>query len=172
MSEQAPERIWLHDLREMLLWYEEHLCVPVFLDFRQRRVQFRSESFPHLIKLLQKDSKREVNNPQKHVSDIRDRIKTNADYGGYQTYRFQRFTALSLLITRPDFVLEMVAQPMIGKKRSGDTLYVKEFRNVPRACRFETLVCRTVADNRLEVVTCHPQDHGNYSRNLYRQIHP
>jgi hypothetical protein len=172
VSEKAPECIWLHDLREMLLWYKAHLCAPNFLDFRGHRVQFRDESFPHLIKLLQKDSTREVKNPQKHILEIQNGTATNADYGGYQAYRFRRFTALPMIIERPDSVLELTGQRMVGKKRSGDTLYIKQFLNVPRSCRFEILVCRRVAGDRLEVVTCHPQDHGNYSRSEYKQIYP
>ncbi len=171
MVEAAPARIWLHELRDMLAWYEQHLCAPVFTDFRGHRVQFRSESFPHLIKLLQKGSNREVNNPKKHIELIRSGRTTYADYGGYQPYRVQRFTALPIIIANPCKVLELVAKPIIGK-RTGDTLYIKEFSNVPRACRFEILVCRRVAADRLEVVTCHPQDHGNYSHFQYTQIYP
>jgi hypothetical protein len=125
-----------------------------------------------MIKLLQKDSPFEVNNPQRQIEDIRSGRKANADYGGYQTYRFQRFTSLHAIIARPDQILEMIAQPIIGKKRSGDTLYIKQFRGTPPGCRFEVLVCRRVATDRLEVITCHPQDHGNYSRLLYKKIYP
>jgi hypothetical protein len=66
----------------------------------------------------------------------------------------------------------LVAQPVVGKKRSGDTLYIKEFCGVPRECRFEVLVCRRVAANRLDAITCHPQNHGNYSQRQYKKIYP
>lgn len=156
----------------MLLWYEQNLCAPTFTDFRGHRIQFRSESFTHLIKLFQKGTKREVKNPQKHIARIRAGQSTNVDFGGYEAYRFQRMPSLPMIIERPNLVLELITRPMIGDHRTGDTLYIKEFRDVPAKCKFEILVCRRVAADRLEVVTCHPQNHGNYSRTQYRQIHP
>jgi len=156
----------------MLLWYEQNLCAPVFNDFRGHRVQFRPESFAHLIKLFQKGATIEITKPQKHIERIRNGQSTNAGFGGYEAYRFQRFRSLPLIIARPNVVLELIAQPVVGKRRTGDTLYIKEFLNVPASCKFEILVCRRVAQARLEVVTCHPQNHGNYSRSQYRQIYP
>ncbi len=172
LVEAIHPRILLHELRDMLHWYEEQICSATFVDPRGHRVQFRPEQFPHLIKLLQKGSQREVNNPQQHILDIKNGRKANADYGGYQPYRFQRLTSIHAIIARPDEILELIARPIVGKKRSGDTLYIKEFRCVPPGCRFEVLVCRRVTENRLEAITCHPQNHGNFSRSQYKRIYP
>ena len=168
--EALHPRIWLHDLREMLLWYEQNICEAEFRDLRGQQVKFTIERFPHLIKLLQKDSTLEVTNPQKHVRAIKDGMKNIRDYGGYQPYRFQRFTSLHAIISRPTKIFELIAQRLAG--RVGNTIYVKQFANTHRTCRFEILVCRRVGVALLEVVTCHPQEHGNYSQRQYKQVYP
>ena len=170
--EVAPARIWLHDLREMLAWYEKNLCEPEFLDPRGHRVQVTPERFPHCIQLLQKNSTFEVNNPQKHVLAIKEGTASNEDFGGYDTERAQTLGWIPYVIQRPSRILELITQPLIGKKKAGDTLYIKRFCNTKSSPRYKRLVCRRVGPQLLLIITCHPDDHDNYSPKLYRQVYP
>jgi len=133
--EAPPPKIWLTDLREMLLWYEENLCKPDFRDPRGHRVLFSPERFPHLIKLLRKDSSQEVKEPKKVVQAIRNGIKSNVDFGGYDAERFRGLSWMPAIIRRPTKILEVV-QDLFTKP--GDTLYLKEFDK--RGYRFKVLV--------------------------------
>lgn len=173
MIEAAPARIWLHELREMLEWYERNICSVEIRDPRGHVVRFSPERFPHLIKLLQPGSAREVNDPQKQVKAIRSGVKGNADFGGYEAERFQTLTWTHAIIERPTKILELTAQPLVGKPKGGDTLYIKEFRgDIHRQYRFKILICRRINPNLLVAVTCHPQPHDNYSPKQYKQVYP
>jgi hypothetical protein len=172
VAEIAPNRIWLHELVDLLSWYEANLCAVGARDPRDSFVKFSPDRFPHLIKLRRKGSEQEVNKPQKQVIAIRNGEKSNADFGGYDCERAQTFPWIPPAILRPTKILELIAQPLIGEERSGDILYVKEFDNTQRRYRFKIVVCRRVGPNLLVPVTCHPRDHGRYSPLLYRQIWP
>ena len=135
MAELAPDRIWLHQLADLLKWYEDNFCAVGVQDPLDNFVKFTPERFPHLIKLRKKGSEKEVDNPQKQVIAIRSGLKNNGDFGGYDTERAQTFPWLKCAIERPTKILELTAQPLIGREKSGDVLYVKEFHKdfiVPR----------------------------------------
>lgn len=172
MAENAPNRIWLHELSELLTWYEENLCAVGARDPRDHFVKFSPERFPHLIKLRRKGSTKEVKNPLKQVNAIRDKKKGNADFGGYECERAQTFPWILPAIQRPTKILELVAQSLIGDEKAGDVLYVKEFDNTQRRYRFKIVVCRKVGPKLLVPVTCHPRDHARYPPTQYRQIWP
>lgn len=169
--EVAPDRIWLHQLCDLLAWYETNLCSKTLVDPRGCRVSFSIERFAHSIKLLNKSSRREVDNPKKQAQAIKEGRKTNADFGGYSTERAQTLTWIEPTILRPSRILELTAQPLIGPQKPGDTLYVKEFSNTQRRYRFKVLVCRRVGTVLLVPITCHPRDHGRYP-NHYKQVYP
>lgn len=164
-AEVPPAKIWLHDLREMLAWYEQNLCKANFRDPRGHKVAFSPEHFPHLIKLCQKGSGREVNKPQKVVTQIRDGAKRNCDFGGYHPERFHSLSWMVAIIERPTKILESTT--LFDK--SGDTLYVKEFEK--SGYRFKVLVCRRVGKTLLVPVTCHPRDHDRYGKD-YKIVWP
>jgi hypothetical protein len=171
--EAAPARIWLHDLREMLKWYEDNLCGAEFTDPREDQVKFPIERFLHFIKLRQKGSLREITkDAQKHIEAIRSGTKTLADYHDYELYRVQTFPQLSATVLRPTKILELIAQPLLGPKRKGDTLYVKQFANVSLNCRFKILVCRRVGPRLLNAIASHTHSFGEYPAREYKQIYP
>ena len=172
MAEDAPNRIWLHQLIDLLAWYEANLGAVGARDPQGNFVMFSPDRFPHLIKLKRKGSKKGVNRPQKQVIAIRNGTKTNADFGGYECERAQTFPWIIPAIERPTKILELIAQPLIGEEKVGDILYVKEFNNTQRGYRFKIVVCRKAGRNRLVPVTCHPRDHDRYSPAVYRQIWP
>jgi hypothetical protein len=163
--EAPPPRLWLHDLREMLAWYEQNLCNADLRDPRGHRVKFSPERFPHLIKLLRRASNKEVNEPQKVVNAIRTGTKCNADFGGYHTERFQGLSWMPCVISRPTKILEVVTL----FEKPGDTLYVKQFNKA--GYKFKVLVCRRVGPSLLVPVTCHPRDHDRYGEG-FRQVWP
>jgi hypothetical protein len=171
LAECPPDRIWLHDLRAMLEWYEQNLCGVELKDPRDHIVRFSIERFPHAIKLLQKNSTREVNNPGKQALAIKAGNKTNVDFGGYDTERAQTFPWVIPIIQRPTKILELRAQPLVGPEKAGDTLYVKEFHPTGRKYKFKVLVCRRVGAALLVPVTCHPRDSDHYPPH-YRQVWP
>jgi hypothetical protein len=171
LIEEAPNRIWLHELSEILNWYEQNLCAHKLTDPRGHSVGFSLERFPHLIKLLNKNSTREVEKPQKQALAIRDGRKNNRDFGGYDAERVQTLSWISAMILRPTRILELTAQPLVGQEKPGDTLYVKEFRNTGRKYRYKILVCRRVGAKLLVPVTCHPREHDRYPKQ-YRQVYP
>ncbi len=162
MAERAPDRIWLHELHDLLAWHEANLCANGIRDPRNFFVRFSPEHFPHLIKLLRKGSEKEVNSPQKQVNAIRAGTKTNADYGGYDGERAHALPWIVATIQRPTKILELSAQPLIGTPKAGDTIYIKEFEQTQRRYRFQVVVCRKVGAALLVPVTCHPRDHGRY----------
>jgi hypothetical protein len=172
VAEIAPNRIWLHELSELLAWYEDNLCAVGARDPRDYFVKFTPERFPHLIKLRRKGSNKEVNHPLRQVTAIRNGQKGNADFGGYECERAQTFPWILPAIMRPTKILQLIAQPLIGGEKSGDMLYVKEFDNTQRAYRFKIVVCRSVGARLLVPVTCHPRDHARYPPTQYRQIWP
>ena len=170
--ESAPERLWLHDLREILAWYEQNICAVEFRDPRGHQVKFSSDRFPHLIKLLQRGSDLEVVNPQKHVLAIKTGAKAYQDYGGYDEERVQTLSWTPAIILRPTRILELVAQPLVGPKKAGDTVYIKQFANTRCRYKFKILVCRRVGATLLVPVTCHPHEHDHYSTKQYKQVWP
>lgn len=172
VAEIAPNRIWLHELCDLLAWYEANLCSVGARDPRDYFVKFTPERFPHLIKLRRKGSNKEVKTPQKQVIAIRNGLKTNIDFGGYDCERAQTFPWILPAILRPTKILELTAQPLIGEEKAGDVLYVKEFENTQRRYRFKILVCRTVGTKLLVPVTCHPRDHARYPPTHYKQVWP
>jgi hypothetical protein len=171
LAERPPDRIWHHDLRAMLEWYEQNLCNVKLVDPRGHTVRFSIERFPHSIKLLRKNSTLEVNNPKKQALAIRAGAKTNADFGGYDTERVQTFPWVIPIIQRPTKIFELRAQPLIGPDKAGDTLYVKEFDPTGRKYKFKVLVCRRVGATLLVPVTCHPRDSDHYPAH-YNQVWP
>lgn len=171
MPDRPPTRIWLHELSELLAWYEENLCAHQIRDPRNHFVKFSIERFPHLIKLLRKNGK-EVNEPQKQVKAIKEGRKVNADFGGYDEHRAQTLPWIRPTIETPTKIMELGAQPLIGDPKAGDTLYIKEFDLRGYHARFRVLVCKRVGQYLLVPVTCHPRDHGRYSPDLYRQVWP
>jgi hypothetical protein len=171
--ETAPARIWLYELRDMLKWYEENICSVEFLDPRGHQVKFPVERFLHLIKLQEKGTRVEITDDiQKHIEAIRGGCNTLADYHGCELYRFQTFPQLEATVRRPTKILELIARSLVGPKRTGDTLYIKQFSNTSLNCRFKILVCRRVGDRLLSAIACHPQSHGNYSPREYKQVYP
>jgi hypothetical protein len=167
--ERPPQRIWLHELRDILAWYEQNLCAVELRDPRGHIVRFSLERFPHFIKLEPKAGKA-LRKAQKHVSEIKDGSKCNADFGGYSEERVQTLPWIIPIIARPTKILELAAQPLIGDKKAGDTLYVKEFQRAGPQYRFKVLVCRRVGKTLLVPITCHPRDHDRFTN--YRQVWP
>jgi len=155
----------------MLEWYEVNLCAVELKDPRGHIVRFSVERFPHAIKLLQKNSTKEVNSPKKQALAIKAGTKTNADFGGYDTERAQTLSWAIPIIQRPTKILELRAQPLIGVPKAGDTLYVKEFSPTGRKYKFKVLVCRRVGATLLVPVTCHPRDSDHYPQQ-YKQVWP
>src|ERR1035437_828781 len=170
--ETAPARIWLHDLREMLAWYEQNLCEVEFRDPRGHRIVFTIDRFPHLIKLLQRNSNLEVAHPQKHALAIKRGAKKNQDYGGYEIERAQTLSWMAATIQRPTRILELIAPPLVEPKKAGDTIYIKQFDGTKRGYIFKILVCRRVGAALLVPVSCRPQNNDNYSPKQYRQVYP
>ena len=168
--EAAPNRIWLHELHELLAWYETNLCDVDLIDPRGHKVSFSLEHFPHLIKLLQKGSDREVNKPRKQAQAIKARTKGNVDFGGYETERAQTLPCIAAIILRPTKIMELITQPLAAQK-AGETLYVKEFTNMNRRYKFKVMVCRRVGKTLLVPVTSHPRDHDRFGQN-YQQVWP
>jgi hypothetical protein len=169
--EAPPRRIWLHELCELLEWYERNLCAAELRDPRGHVVKFGIERFPHLIKLYRKGSQELVPRPTKQALAIKAKTKGNNDFGGYDTERAQTLPWVVPVILRPTRILELMSQPLTGEEKSGDTLYVKEFHPTGRKYRFKILVCRRVGKELLVPVTCHPRDHGRYPKH-YRQVWP
>ena len=66
--------------------------------------------------------------------------------------------------------MELIAQPLLGDRKAGDTLYIKEFDLGGYRSRFRVLVCKRVGERLLVPVTCHSRDHGRYPPGLYRQV--
>jgi hypothetical protein len=157
-AEAPPNRIWLHELAEMLAWYEKTLCEAELRDPRGHRVKFAPERFPHLIKLLKKGSKNEVENPQRVVNEIRSGLKKNADFGGYHAERFQGLSWMSAIIQRPTRILEVSTL----LKKPGDTLYLKEFDR--KGYAYKLLICRRAGKELLVPVTCHPREHDRFGK--------
>lgn len=172
MAEYPPGRLWLHELREMLAWFENNLCENAIRDPRDHFVKFSPERFPHLIKLSKKNSDKLVRQPQKLVQAIRSGKKTNADFGGYDEERSQTLTWITPTILRPTKILELIAQPLVGDPKAGDTLYVKEFERGGEKYKFKVLVCKRVGTRLLIPVTFHPRDHDRYSPAIYKQVWP
>ena len=158
--EKPPSRLWHTELCDLLHWYEGNLCAPQLIDPRGCRVVFSLERFPHLIKLLRKDSSKEVLEPQKQASAIRDGSKRNCDFGGYNTDRAQTLAWIPPIILRPSMIVEVVERTIWEKP--GDTLYLKQFDKP--GYRYKVLVCRTVGEKRLAPVTCHPKENARLSK--------
>jgi hypothetical protein len=167
--EHPPERIWLHELRDILAWYDQNLCAAELRDPRGHLVRFSLERFPHFIKLESREG-RALKKPAKQVQAIRDGTKGNADFGGYAEDRVQTLPWVAAIIARPTKILELESQPLIGDHKAGDTLYVKEFQRVGPKYRFKVLVCKRVGNTVLVPITCHPRTHDRYPD--YRQVWP
>jgi hypothetical protein len=167
--ERPPQRIWLHDLREILAWYEQNLCAVELRDPQDHVVRFSLERFPHFIKLEPKGGG-ELKKPRKQVEAIKSSTKSNADFGGYSADRVQTLPWVTAIIARPTKILELASQPLIGDKKAGDTLYVKEFQRIGPKYRFKVLVCKRISNTLLVPITCHPRDHDRFTN--YRQIWP
>jgi hypothetical protein len=142
VAETAPDRIWLHQLIELLAWYEANLCAVGVRDPLDNFVKFTPERLPHLIKLKRKDSNKEVKHPLKQVNAIRSGAKTNADFGGYDAERAQTIPWIIPAIKNPTKIFELISQPLTGPEKSGDTIFLKEFTNTQRGYRFKAVVCR------------------------------
>ena len=168
--EHPPQRIWLHELCEILAWYEQNLCNAELRDPRGHVVRFSTERFPHLIKLEPKDGG-VLRKAQRQVLAIKNGIKCNADFGGYSEERVQTLPWIIAAIKRPTQILELSSQPVVGEQKAGDTLYVKEFQRAGPKYRFKILVCRRVGKGLLVPITCHPRDHNRFPAN-YKQVWP
>jgi hypothetical protein len=156
---KPPNRLWKHQLPEMLAWYKENLCDVDLRDPRDNRLIFSLERFPHMIKLLRRGSDLEVERPQKVIRAIMEGTKSNGDFGGYDEERAQTLTWIPLIISEPSMILEVVEKTLWEKP--GDTIYVKEFDK--RGYRHKILVCRTVGTSRLAPITSHPRTDGKFS---------
>jgi hypothetical protein len=165
--ERPPQKLWMHELYDMLCWYENNLCAAQLVDPRGAQHMFSPERFPHMIKLLKFNSEKEVDNPQQVVMAIRNREKRNSDFGGYDTERAQTLPWIIPTILRPTAILEVVERTLWEKP--GDTLYLKEFEK--KGYRHKVLVCRTVGQLRYVPVTCHPRSDGRIGK-AYRVIWP
>jgi hypothetical protein len=165
---QPPQKLWKHELCDILAWYEHNLCGVDLRDPRGKRVSFSSDRLPHLVKLLNKESGKEAKGAQKIVEAIRRGEKTNQDFGGYDAERAQTLTWIPLLIVEPTLILEVVERTIWEKP--GDTLLVKEFNK--HGYRHKVLVCRQVGDNLLVPITCHPRDHKKKFGKAYRVVWP
>ena len=170
--EEAPRSLWIHDIAEMLEWFELNLCGKEIRDPRGHRINFSIEHFCHSVKLLKKNSDREVDEPKKQALAIKAGKKGNQDFNGYDEERVRTLGWTAVTIQRPTRILESVSQLLLGKRRAGDTLYIKEFSNTKRSYRFKVMVCRRVGSSLLIPVTCHPQDNANYSASQYVQVWP
>lgn len=170
MPDYPPNRLWLHQLVDLLAWFEANLCNVQVKDPRDHVVKFTPERFPHIIKLCKKGSNKPVDEPQKQVSEIRQGKKTNADFGGYDAHRAQTMTWIKPTIESPTKILELVSQPLVGPKKAGDTVYIKEFVRNAKTYR-RLFVCKRVGSTLLIPVTCHPRDHARFSAN-YKQVWP
>lgn len=164
---RPPRKLWKPELRDILEWYEENLCKADLVDPRGMRVRFAAERFPHLVKLLDPISKREVRRPQNVVEAIRSGVKGNADFGGYDTERAKTLPWIPLLVTEPSQILEVI-EPTLWEK-PGDTLIVKEFDK--EGYRRKVLVCRKVGSGLLVPITSHPSDKKGFGKS-YRQVWP
>lgn len=170
-AELAPNRIWHHQLCDILNWYEINLCAPVLKDPLGRIVRFSPERLPHLIKLLRRGSDDPVTRPLKQVNAIRSGAKDNSHFGGYHEDRVHTLPWAIPTILRPTKIYELVEQPLIGPEKVGDTIYLKEFSNTQRRYRYRVLVCMTVGQSLLAPISFHPRERDNYS-NQYKQIWP
>jgi hypothetical protein len=158
--EKPPSKLWLHELSDLLGWYQQNLCAAHLEDPRGHVLVFSLERFPHLIKLLRKDSDNEVSEPQKHVARIRSGQSRNGDYGGYDQERAQTLSWIPAMIARPTMIVEVVERTLWEKP--GDTVYLKQFNK--GGYPFKALVCRRVGKERLAPITCHPRSNGRVSK--------
>jgi hypothetical protein len=164
---RPPAKLWKPDLRDILFRYEENLCNADLIDPRGMRVKFAPERFPHLIKLMDAASGQEVRKPQKEVEAIRNGLKGNADFGGYDIERAKTLPWILPLISEPSSILE-VAEPTLWEK-PGDTLIVKEFEKP--GYRKKVLVCRRVASGLLVPITSHPLNKDRFGKS-YKVVWP
>jgi hypothetical protein len=164
---RPPAKLWKPDLQDILEWYEQHLCGMDLFDPRGIRVRFAPERFPHLIKLLDASSGQEVRKPQKEVEAIRQGLKRNADFGGYDVERAKTLPWIPLVVAEPSSILE-VAEPSLWAK-PGDTLLVKEFEK--HGYRKKVLVCRRVGSGLLVPITSHPLDKDRFGKS-YKIVWP
>lgn len=171
VPECPPDRIWLYQLCDLLAWYEQNLCAVQLEDPRHQFVKFGIERFPHSIHLLKRNSRKEIDQPQKQALAIKNGTKTNADFGGYDAERAQTLPWIVPAILRPTRILKLIGQQLVGEEKAGDTIYVKEFHPTGRKYRFKVMVCRTVGAKLLVPVTSHPRDHDRYGKH-YQQIWP
>jgi hypothetical protein len=173
MADAAPHRIWLHELRELLEWYETNLVAVGARDCIGNFVMFTPDRFPHFIKLCSKNNPaKEVKKPQKEVIAIREGRKTNADYGGYHSERAQTMPWVIPAITAATKIMRLVAQPLVGEEKTGDLVYLKEFENTHRNYRFKAVVCRKIRSGVYVAITSHPRNHARYAPSVYRQVWP
>jgi hypothetical protein len=157
---KPPGRLWCTELSDLLRWYEENLCKAEIIDPRGHRVLFSLERFPHCIKLLKKDSLREVENPQKVALAIQEGRLKNSDFGGFDYERAQTLTWIPEIIRGPTKILEVVERTIWEKP--GDTLYVKEFDK--RGYKYKLAICRKAGKRLLVPVTSHPREHDRFSK--------
>jgi hypothetical protein len=79
---------------------------------------------------------------------------------------------MEAIICRPTRILELIAQPLVGQKKTGDTLYIKQFANTKREYRFNVLACLRLNPALLVPITRHPQAHDHFSGKIYKQVWP
>lgn len=156
---KPPQRLWKHQLPELLDWYLRNLCEVELRDPRGKQLIFSPERFPHMIKLLRFGSTSEVNHPQKIVRAILEGTKSNPDFGGYDTERAQTLTWIPSIVREPSMILEVVEKTIWEKP--GDTIFVKEFDK--NGYRHKILVCRTAGNSRLAPITSHPRANSRFS---------
>lgn len=154
--EKPVPKLQIYDLLDLLEWWESNLCGQQFIDPRGWEIRFSVERFPHFIKLL-KESGRDVDRPQNEIEDIKKKIKSNGDYGGYQQERAATLSWLPQMIKRPTFIVENA-----GLFRGGDTLYIKEFDK--QGYKYKVLVCRTIKEGLLVPVTSHPKEKAKFAK--------
>jgi len=164
---RPPAKFWKPNLCDILEWYEENLCGADLFDPRGIRVRFAPERFPHMVKLMDATSGKEVTSPQKIVELIRLGKAGNAEFGGYDIERARTLPWILPVISEPTQILE-VENPTLWTK-PGDTLIIKEFEK--SGYRRKVLVCRRVNSGLLVPITSHPLNKENAGK-AYKVVWP
>lgn len=144
-----PALLPLHDMRELLRWYQLNLCDAVILDPRGFRVRFLAANFVHLIKLTNKYGE-EPRNARKALEEIgRGRIKFTA--GRFDSQRASELSWVRLLASDPWRIV-----PNWQALGRGDEAYIRNF-GTPENPIYRVLVCEITGTIR-QVVTVFPRE--------------
>ena len=144
-----PALLPLHDMRDLLRWYQLNLCDAVILDPRGFRVRLLPANFIHLIKLTNKYGD-EPKNPQMALEEIeRGRIRLIA--GRFDPQRASELSWIRLLASDP----WRIASNWQALGRGGEA-YIRNFGTDGKTI-YRVLVCEIIGTIR-QVVTVFPRE--------------